>query len=64
MAINPVKYIVVLIVVFGMIHLLVTLFHEATELPEWLTPRLAAMWATFFVALLWMLNAMNQAPIR
>ena len=62
MAIDPVKYLLVLIGVFGLIYLLVELFHKAYEVPEWLTPRLAAMWVTFFVALLWLLKAMNPAP--
>jgi hypothetical protein len=62
MAIDPVKYIVILIGVFGLVYLLVELFEKATEIPEWLTPRLAAMWVTFFIALLWLLKSMNPAP--
>lgn len=58
---NPVKYIVVLVGVFGFIYVLVELFEKTTELPEWLTPRLAAMWVTFFVALLWLLKSMAPA---
>lgn len=62
MAINPVKYVLVLITVFGFVYLLIELFHKAYEMPEWLTPRLGAMLVTFFVALMWMLQAMNPAP--
>lgn len=59
---NPVKYIVVLIGIFGFVYVLIELFAHTTELPEWLTPRLAAMWITFFVALLWLLKSMAPAP--
>ena len=58
---NPVKYVVVLIGVFGLVYVLVELFAITTELPEWLTPRLAAMAVTFFVALLWLLKSLAPA---
>lgn len=62
MAIDPVKYVLVLIVVFGFVYLLFELFHKAYEIPDWLTPRLAAMVATFFVALYWMLSSLAPPP--
>ncbi len=59
---DPVKYVLVLIGVFATVHLLVEQFEKATELPEWLTPRLGAMLATFMVALLWLLKSLSPAP--
>ena len=59
---HPVKYFVVLIGVFGLVHLFVELLGQTTELPEWLTPRLAALWVTFLVAILWLLRSAAPDP--
>lgn len=50
-------FIVILIVVFGMVYLLCDLLEQADQLPFWLTPRLAALLVTFFIAIFWILRA-------
>jgi hypothetical protein len=55
-------FIVILIVVYGMTHLLCDLLEQAERLPFWLTPRLAALFVTFFVAIIWILRASQPTP--
>ncbi|MBL9150891.1 MAG: hypothetical protein JNK37_00315 [Verrucomicrobiales bacterium] len=55
-------FIVILIVVFGMTYLLCDLLEQAEKLPFWITPRLAALFVTFFVAIFWILRA--TAPVE
>ncbi len=55
------QFIALLIVAFGMTYWLCDLLEQAERLPLWLTPRLAALAVTFFVALFWILK--NARPI-
>ncbi|MCB1078124.1 MAG: hypothetical protein KDM63_15595 [Verrucomicrobiae bacterium] len=59
---SPLHFIVILIVVFGMTHLLCDLLEQAEKLPFWITPRLAALYVTFFVAIFWILSATSRQP--
>ena len=59
---SPVQYFVVLVVVLGMTHLLCDLLEQAEQLPFWITPRLAALLVTFFVATIWLLRSMAPGP--
>ena len=50
-----------LVIAYGVTHLLCDLFERADRLPLWLTPRLAALFVTFFVAIYWILKAIRPA---
>lgn len=57
-----VHFLLILVIVFGMTHLLCELLETADRLPLWLTPRLAALFVTFFVAIFWILRASRPSP--